>query len=88
MLGSSVLITRRMRYTRAIYIMIYLLVLFSDETVQGVSVIICGLHQRAEFECTLDFMPLTGTVITWTINNEIYEGIAATRDTQILSKLY
>ena len=79
------LITRRMRYTRAIYIVIYLLVLFSDEKVQGVSVITCGLHQRAEFECTLDFMPLAGSIITWTINNEIYEGTAAKRDTQILS---
>ena len=72
-----------MRYTRAILV-IYLLVIFSYEAVQGVSVIICGLHQRAEFECSLDSTQLTDTNIIWTINNEIYSGSDKTPDGRIL----
>ena len=72
-----------MRHTR--FIVIYLLAIFSYEAVQGVSVITCGLHQRAEFECSLDFTQLTDTNIIWTINDEIYSGSDKTPDGRILS---
>ena len=64
--------------------MICFLVIFSYKTVQGVSVITCGLHQQAEFECTLDFIPLGEFNIAWIINNELYRGNTTTPDGRIL----
>ena len=72
-----------MRYTRAI--LNYLVVIFSYETVQGVSVITCGLHQRAKFECSLNITTFNGYSITWTINDETYTGSDITSDSRILS---